>query len=172
MNGAINAPAAALCALVLLAGGCRTADVSGERAPVHGKPRSPVDAKLEMIGETGAGGRTTFRLSVTPEVDFSNAAIEIKFPKGSEVIEGATSWRGDLKAARLHEMEITVLIPEKPNYKVTANVVFSHTAKMKLKKRVVLNVRSGKPVPPDRGLKKGHRHKGVTLEEFLKKKGG
>lgn len=172
MNGAINASAAALCALVLLTGGCRPADVSGEMEPVHGKPRSPVDAKLEMIGGTGAGGRTTFRLSVTPETDFSNAAIEIKFPNGSEVIEGATSWQGDLEAGRLHKMEVTALIPEKPHYKVTANVVFLHTAKMKLKRRVVLNVQNGKPVLPDRGLKKGHRHKGVTREEFLKKKGG
>ncbi len=172
MNGATNASAAALCAVILLAGGCRPADVSGKRTPVHGKPRSPVDARLEMVGEPGPSGRTTFRLSVTLEVDFSDVAIDIKIPKGSEVIKGAMSWRGDLKAGRLHEMEITALIPEKPHYKVTANIVFQHTAEMKLKKRVVLDVRNGEPVPPDRGLKKGHRRKAVTLKEFLKKKGG
>ncbi len=172
MIGATNASAAVLCALILLAGGCQTADVSGERTAVHGKPRSPIDAKLEMIGEAGADGRAAFRLSVTAEADFSDAAIDIKFPNGSEVIDGAVSWRGDLKAGRLHEMKVTALIPRKTQYKVTANVVFQHTAKMKLKRRVVLNVRDGKAVPPDRGLEKGRRHKGVPLKEFLKKKGG
>ncbi len=178
MNGATNASAAALCALILLAPGCRTAEVSCKEAvearserPVHGKPRPPVDAKLEMVGESGADGRTTFRLSVTSETDFSNVTIDIKLPENSEAIRGAVSWRGDLEAGRLHEMEVTALIPKIASYRVTADIVLLHTARARIKERAVLNVHMGKPTLPARAVKKGHRHKGVPLKEFLKKGG-
>lgn len=129
------------------------------------KPSVPVDAKLELVGDVSADGLARFRLSVTPDIDCSDARIDITFPGKTEVVEGVTSWQGALSAGKVMEMEVSAVVPD-VRYRVTADIILVQSKSMKFRKRVVLKIgpADGEVYAADKN-ESAHRHRAVPLKK-------
>ncbi len=113
-------PARAFLALALIAA-IRFADLPVLAPVAHGqKPMFPVFTRLEMLNAPDPGGAVRVLAAVTAWAPGETIHWKLEVPPGLAVIDGVTSWSGELDRGATRLFEVILTVPDGALHEVSS----------------------------------------------------